>query len=724
TIGGNRDALDFPLFFALKDNLSSNGLQNDWRNVVNASQDVHDDGLANNGSQGVAFVQSHDDTGVTALPRVAHAYILMRPGDAVVYFNPQEFGPRGNNFPREGRLDALGGFYGQDITRLVNIRNTHGRGNYLPRVTEKELLAFERDRSAIVFLSNRGDVGFDTRAIQTGFAPGTRLIDLTGNATNPQVDPTNVMPDVVTVGAGGIATLTVKRNGSAGTTAFNDQGYVIYGLPTPAGSLSVTNVATTLVGATPSPSNNATNILTSMDVITSSSFSVKLNTVPVVLPDSTIDPAAGGDRAYLKINGGINVNGNAGVDFVDPGSTRYGFENFVTKNSPLFLGGDGEFIQTIDATALPEGPNYIEARAFRHRSDGGPDVFTSFRKVIYVDRVAPPSTIDSIVSLGGNNRQVRVRSVDQTADRAHIFLNQPAIVTDTQILAAAQSGTNQAGQIDRDIFAFGFSNVGSGNHVIHTVLLEPTGNASVTKTTGVYIQTGRGLGLGDLNFSNAFEVSDINGTQGMEILVYPNLQGQTNTQFNPAADVNGDGLLDTRDLLAIRAVYLAANAPAAVINEARNAELRRGNIDNAGGINGNAADIDFLYSRLGATTNIWRPDLNVDGAVTQTDVNVLVRQIFLTEYGDANLDRTINLTDFSLLAANFNLAGGWSSGNFNGSGGIDLGDFALLAANYNFVGTSGLPRSAMIPEPTGLMMLLTLTTILKRRRQGGWVGCD
>src|SRR5687768_11472008 len=151
TIGqvrGNRDALDFPLFFAMRDNLSANGLANNWNGVVNASQDVQDDGLANNGSQGVAFVQSHDDFGAY-LDDVAHAYTLMRPGNAIVYFNARQFGDN-RSFPKDGKKDALGGFHGDAVTTLVNIRNTHGRGNYLPRLTTKETLIYEREGAAVV----------------------------------------------------------------------------------------------------------------------------------------------------------------------------------------------------------------------------------------------------------------------------------------------------------------------------------------------------------------------------------------------------------------------------------------------------------------------------------------------------------------------------------------------------------------------------------------------
>ena len=95
-------------------------------------------------------------------------------------------------FPKAGRGDALGGQYGEAITRLVNIRNSHGRGDYLdrtPSADEKEMLIFERSASSLTVLSNRMDGGFDSRTIQTNFAAGTPLIELTGNASDPTIDP-------------------------------------------------------------------------------------------------------------------------------------------------------------------------------------------------------------------------------------------------------------------------------------------------------------------------------------------------------------------------------------------------------------------------------------------------------------------------------------------------------------------------------------------------------
>ncbi len=228
-VGGNRDTLDFPLYFAMQSNLTQNGQTQDWRNVVNSSFDVKDDGLANNGSQGVAFVQSAD-SGPPYLSSVAYAYTLMRPGNAIVYFNAGEFGNR--SFPGAGRGDALGGFYGNTITTLVDIRNRYGRGNYKERWIDQNVLVYERQDSAIVGLSNRVDAGYDQRTVNTGFTPGSWLVELTGNADNTTIDPNNDIPDVLQVQSDGTVTIRVPRNVSA-TGTEHDKGYVIYGPASP-----------------------------------------------------------------------------------------------------------------------------------------------------------------------------------------------------------------------------------------------------------------------------------------------------------------------------------------------------------------------------------------------------------------------------------------------------------------------------------------------------------
>src|SRR5262245_55066050 len=557
-VGGNRDVLDFPLFFALRDNLTGNGLANDWHNVVNASQDSQDDGLANNGSQGVAFVSSHDSDG-PYLSNVAYACTLIRPGNAIVYFNGHEFGNR--DFPKDGRGDALGGLYGNAITRLVDIRNTHGRGNYIERWLEKELLAYERQGSAIVLLNNRMDAGFDSRTIQTSFAPGTHLIELTGNAFDPTADPFNDVPELLTVNGDGTVNVRFLRNRAPGTGTETGRGYLVYGLAGPQGTLSLTNVSQPLAAETPTAGTNGTARLSSIDVITGDSFQVNLDTNAVNLLGSIRDPDADGDDALLRIDGGLDVNGNGGVDFTNPGGVAYGFENFLTAHNPGFgsADGNGHYAQTIDATGLAEGMHFITARAFRHRADGGPAVFSDFRSSIYVDRLPAVSAIDSfgpMVAGLNENRRAVVRSVDMTADNIHVFLDLPASLTDDQVLSLV-GGASQGTRIDRDLWSKDFNGLASGNHVLTTVSYEITGRASVQRFPGQLTSTIFGAGLGDLDFDGDYDAADVS--------LFRNVLESNDTQFNPAADLNGDGRVNNADLIRLHDRLLAVGASPATL---------------------------------------------------------------------------------------------------------------------------------------------------------------
>ena len=66
----------------------------------------------------------------------------------------------------------------------------------------------------------------------------------------------------------------------------------------------------------------------------------------------------------------------------------------------------------------------------------------------------------------------------------------------------------------------------------------------------------------------------------------------------------------------------------------------------------------------------------------QPDGNAVV--VTFTVYGDANLDHTVDLTDFTFLAANFNQTGtAWTRGDVNYDAKTDLTDFTYLASNFN-----------------------------------------
>jgi hypothetical protein len=101
--------------------------------------------------------------------------------------------------------------------------------------------------------------------------------------------------------------------------------------------------------------------------------------------------------------------------------------------------------------------------------------------------------------------------------------------------------------------------------------------------------------------------------------------------------------------------------------------------------------------------------------------NVHVSPDFLD--GDANLDNKVDLTDFTILAGNFNGTGkSWAQADFNGDGHVDLTDFTFLAGNFNKVRGQTPPAVAAIgsavPEPacaSGLA-LASLAGLARRRR--------
>jgi hypothetical protein len=90
---------------------------------------------------------------------------------------------------------------------------------------------------------------------------------------------------------------------------------------------------------------------------------------------------------------------------------------------------------------------------------------------------------------------------------------------------------------------------------------------------------------------------------------------------------------------------------------------------------------------LGAGGGTFGP-FTVDGSA------VLVR---LTRYGDVNLDRTVNLSDFNALAGHFGATvSAWNRGDFNFDGHADLLDFNRLASQFGQSVSASLPAR---PDP-------------------------
>ena len=686
-VQGNRDALDFPLFFALRNNLTGNGFANNWHDIRNATQDMTDDGLRN-GSQGVSFINSHDNLagGFPYLENVAYAYTLMRPGETVVYHNAKEFGG-GRAFPNDGRDDALGGFSSDTLTTLLEIRNTHGRGNFHERWLDdafnpsgfSNIYIYERGNSAIVGLNSRVDNYVETRSgVQTEFAPGTHLVELTGNADDPVIDPSNAIPSTIVVDASGQVDISIPSNGTHG------KGYVIYGLARPDAAMSLTNVDSTIAGAG-AGSTSATAVINDVDIIKADSFTIELNTNPVTLPDSFRDYDADGDFAAFKIDEGIDLNSNPGIDFVTPGSVVYGFEQFTTANTPGYIddgfggnigSGHGTYEQDIDVTQLAEGYHFITARTFRHR-DSGPAIFDDQKRVIYVDRLDPDSEVVSFEVNGGGtgDMDLLMRSVDKTAANILVYFDLPAGLSEAEILALDpfQAVTTR---LDRDLFKREYVNVKDGNHVITILSIEPYGTYGIQRFAGFNTNIGNGGGFGDLDSDGVLEATDLTMVpNGFEDILY-----SQNDKFHAAADVTGDGRVDDLDLFALEASLIASGADVSTMNAYAQVLLDRGDLN--GDLSTNAADIDFLYSQFGS--NDWLVDLDVTGITDDDDATTLIETILGTNFGDLDLNGSVTGADLATLDANLGLSGlGWAGGDIDGSGIVDSADRALLLANLD-----------------------------------------
>lgn len=352
---GNRDLLDFPLYFTMRGIFNANGF-GDMRLLERASVDGID-GDPNDGTLGVTFVQNHDE--LAPPPRsdnIAYAHILTRTGYPVVYFNALGFGD-GRNFPIRGRGDALGGQFGNRLTTLIDIHNEYARGRHLTRLVDNDVYVYERDLALIVGLNDNRQ--FDAnRTVQTSFSEGTRLVELTGNprATNPLI-----------VGPGGRAAVTIPHDG-------DDQGYAMWGPKAPQGSATVEPFAIAPVSSVIPPESasvpNGLRRLTPIERITAGTA-----TIVLTLRDEDLD-----DNALIRIDDGrIDVIGTS----VMQSGAFAGFQSFSTAD-PGFT-GRGVYSAVLDVSRLAEGRHYLEAVAFLRRVPGTPPIFQTFRKVIEID---------------------------------------------------------------------------------------------------------------------------------------------------------------------------------------------------------------------------------------------------------------------------------------------------------------------------------------------------
>ena len=152
-------------------------------------------------------------------------------------------------------------------------------------------------------------------------------------------------------------------------------------------------------------------------------------------------------------------------------------------------------------------------------------------------------------------------------------------------------------------------------------------------------------------------------------------------------------------------------------------------IVSAGGSTGNFGTVSYNGTDLSADFNgdngsfrdhidngLFR-NVNYDGN------NVSVTNLFALE-GDADCDIDIDITDFNILASNFDDTGAnsetnsWTTADFDADGDIDITDFNFLATNFADTGYAE-PASGQVPEPAS-WILAVMTILAAAGLSGRW----
>lgn len=553
----NRDALDLQGASRLRDLLNANGLGS-WGDINASGDSGHldfaDDGIIN-GSMGVNHVFSHDNgtngngSSMPSLPSARQqgyqmtAYTLMRPGRTIVYHNGRQIPRTSGFYPREGNPTALGWdpatqALDDTITTLMRVRNQVGFGQYFQLNNNiNDVLVFERAfnglANCVVAVNDRFDSGVQNVTVNTSYPQGTRLHEMTGNASDPQIDPSNVIPEIITVGANGSVTLTVPNNRTGSTT--HGKGYVIYAEALP-------NAEVTFIGADgtidPDPASfpDFLQRLNPATIINDDTFEIRLETTP----GDVLDPNTDDNALFAFDQRNRDFNGNGTTDIPANSPVIGGFEEFTTLKAPLYNSGNafGLYRQQIDATQLSEGFHYLTVIAFRHRPAGTTPIFREVRKVLYIDREPPAIELEQAGLVTDDDRpEFVVNALDRTTREVYMFLN---LEPDEDPLSMLNA-TTQVVPFDRYTYIRNFdSALVPGENTVTIVAVEDSGNTNILNETVTLSSCSVDFNNdGVLNF---FDVSAFLGAFSAQ---------------DSAADLNNDGLYNFFDVSAFLSAYSA-----------------------------------------------------------------------------------------------------------------------------------------------------------------------
>jgi len=315
--------------------------------------------------------------------------------------------------------------------------------------------------------------------------------------------------------------------------------------------------------------------------------------------------------------------------------------------------------------------------------------------------------------IANNNVAIINRGSIVAADGGELFVDPIAVADGFQNLGTMRANTGSQLQFTGQ-FGGGVNNTGghinidaggtlltTTSHALSggTVTLNGVWNA--TNSSGTTINFVRGAGTLNVNSSARVNITAGGGTLG--------------TSKVSSLNITTSGKLDLNDHDMI--VDYTGSTPIDTIRTFLQSGYNNGAWDGTQGILSTTAGASGLpKTAIGyaEASQILGGAGGPFSGQTADGTSVLLRY---TVAGDANLNKTVNLDDFTALAANFGNAGLWVSGDFNYNGLVNLDDFTILAANFGQSIPTDLPRGAAVPEPASAGLLLAAAGALTRIRR-------
>ncbi len=243
-----------------------------------------------------------------------------------------------------------------------------------------------------------------------------------------------------------------------------------------------------------------------------------------------------------------------------------------------------------------------------------------------------------------------------------------------------------------------------------------TGNSNVQRFPGFLTTTSLGAGFGDLNFNNTYAPDDVS--------LFTTVFNSNNTQFNPAADLDGDGRVGESDLLLLGPRYTAVSASAATKQSYNNLLINpaTGNTRTVTGLLDNSAGSSLSKTSAG-TLNLNGPQSHGPNATLSISSGTINFNSDAGSSSAANLALTIS----GAGTANFTQTQHLSRLTVNGGNAASTADLIdTKSLSIDLTGNLDLNRSDMIIRPDAVDAQSTLDTISqlvhRARANGSWSG--